>query len=306
MYQAARDLLANPMVIRVLTAIGGLIVVLVITRLSSSYIGRWIVDADMRYRARKVVTSSIWLAYAIYLLLLFSQSLGQAAVALGVASAGIAFALQEVILSLAGWIAISFGTFFRIGDRIQLGNTVGDVIDIGMLRTTVMECREWISGDNYTGRIVRIPNSMIFRQPVHNYSGDFPFLWDELKLPVRYESDYDRMREILLEVADEITGQYTQYAELHWKRMLRRYRVEPARVDPTVVLVANDNWVEFTLRYIVDYKYRRQVRDELFRAILRRLDLERDTIRLASATWEIVAAPELDVRLKGGTDPQHE
>jgi small-conductance mechanosensitive channel len=305
-YQAARDLLANPMVIRVLTAIGGLIVVLVITRLSSSYIGRWIVDADMRYRARKVVTSSIWLAYAIYLLLLFSQSLGQAAVALGVASAGIAFALQEVILSLAGWIAISFGTFFRIGDRIQLGNTVGDVIDIGMLRTTVMECREWISGDNYTGRIVRIPNSMIFRQPVHNYSGDFPFLWDELKLPVRYESDYDRMREILLEVADEITGQYTQYAELHWKRMLRRYRVEPARVDPTVVLVANDNWVEFTLRYIVDYKYRRQVRDELFRAILRRLDLERDTIRLASATWEIVAAPELDVRLKGGTDPQHE
>lgn len=294
------------MVIRVLTAIGGLIVVLVITRLSSSYIGRWIVDADMRYRARKVVTSSIWLAYAIYLLLLFSQSLGQAAVALGVASAGIAFALQEVILSLAGWIAISFGTFFRIGDRIQLGNTVGDVIDIGMLRTTVMECREWISGDNYTGRIVRIPNSMIFRQPVHNYSGDFPFLWDELKLPVRYESDYDRMREILLEVADEITGQYTQYAELHWKRMLRRYRVEPARVDPTVVLVANDNWVEFTLRYIVDYKYRRQVRDELFRAILRRLDLERDTIRLASATWEIVAAPELDVRLKGGTDPQHE
>lgn len=294
------------MVIRVLTAIGGLIVVLVITRLSSSYIGRWIGDADTRYRARKVVTSSIWLAYAIYLLLLFSQSLGQAAVALGVASAGIAFALQEVILSLAGWIAISFGTFFRIGDRIQLGNTVGDVIDIGMLRTTVMECREWISGDNYTGRIVRIPNSMIFRQPVHNYSGDFPFLWDELKLPVRYESDYDRMREILLEVADEITGQYTQYAELHWKRMLRRYRVEPARVDPTVVLVANDNWVEFTLRYIVDYKYRRQVRDELFRAILRRLDLERDTIRLASATWEIVAAPELDVRLKGGTDPQHE
>jgi small-conductance mechanosensitive channel len=104
-------------------------------------------------------------------------------VAIGVAGAGIAFALQEVIGSVAGWIAISFGGFYRPGDRVQVGGIKGDVIDIGILRTTLMELGEWVNSDLYSGRIVRVANSFVFKQPVFNYSGDFPFLWDELRLP---------------------------------------------------------------------------------------------------------------------------
>jgi small-conductance mechanosensitive channel len=109
---------------------------------------------------------------------IYGGRLGGLTVTLGVAGAGIAFALQEVIASFAGWFAIALSGFFRTGDRVQLGGIRGDVIDIGVLRTTLMELGEWVSGDLYSGRVVRIANSFVFKEPVFNYSADFPFLWD--------------------------------------------------------------------------------------------------------------------------------
>jgi small-conductance mechanosensitive channel len=98
--------------------------------------------------------------------------IGGLTVAFGVAGAGIAFALQEVIVSVAGWMAILFSNFYRVGDHVLLGGTTGDVIDIGILRLTLMECGQWVGGDQYTGRIVRISNSHIFKDAVFNYSAD--------------------------------------------------------------------------------------------------------------------------------------
>lgn len=298
MPEAINELFSDPTVIRLATAVGGLILVIVLTRLAHAYIGRYMNDPDARYRARKASTILAWMLFLVLMLMLFSDRLGQLTVAFGVAGAGIAFALQEVIMSLAGWLAISFGNFFAVGDRVQLGGTKGDVIDVGLLRTTLMECGEWIGGDNYSGRIVRIANSFVFKEPVYNYSGDFPFLWDEIQLPIRYGSDYDFVRSELLSVAEGIVGEYTQYAQIHWGKMVRRYRIEPARVEPMVTIKATDNWVEFTLRYVVDYKRRRRTKDELFVAILRRLDAAADRVQLASATYEIVGASELNVNLR--------
>ncbi|MBP2284691.1 small-conductance mechanosensitive channel [Flavobacterium sp. CG_23.5] len=104
---------------------------------------------------------------------------------MGVAGAGIAFALQEVIASFVGWLAILFGNFYNTGDRVQLGGIKGDVMDIGVFRTTIMAIGQWVDGNLYTGRIVLIANSFVFKEPVFNYSGDFPFLWDEIKLPIQ-------------------------------------------------------------------------------------------------------------------------
>ena len=123
--------------------------------------------------------------------------MGGLTVALGVAGAGIAFALQEVIASFAGWLAIMFGGFYKTGDRVQLGGIKGDVMDIGVLRTTIMETGQWVDGDLYNGRIVLITNSFVFKEPVFNYSGDFPFLWDEIKIPIQYGSNYDLATEII-------------------------------------------------------------------------------------------------------------
>jgi small-conductance mechanosensitive channel len=216
---------------------------------------------------------------------------------LGVAGAGIAFALQEVIASVAGWLAVSAGNFYKIGDRIQLGGIMGDVIDIGILRTTLMECRQWVNGDQYNGRIVRVANSFVFKEPVFNYSGDFHFLWDEIVVPVKYGSDYKLARDMFKRIAEEVTGEYTIAARDAWKEMVNKYLVEDAKVDPMVFLIVNDNWMEFTVRYVVDYKKRRITKDQLFTQILEEIDKTDGRVSIASTTLQIVDTPVFDVRI---------
>ena len=138
--------------------------------------------------------------------IIFQEKLGGLTIAIGVAGAVIAFALQEVIVSVAGWFAITFSHFYKTGDRIQLGGIKGDVIDIGILRTTIMEIGEWVKGDNYNGRVVRVANSFVFKEPVFNYSGDFPFLWDEISVPIKYGSDYSKTRHMQEKIAHQMFG----------------------------------------------------------------------------------------------------
>ncbi len=293
--------LFDPTVGKLLAAVIGLLVIHIVVRVAQRAIAPHIKDSDARYRARKFVT---FIGYAAGLLLLaavFSDRLGRLTVAFGVAGAGVAFALQEVIASVAGWVAVNFAAFYRVGDRVQLGGIKGDVIDIGILRTTLMECGQWINADQYNGRIVRVANSFVFKDPVFNYSGDFPFLWDEIVVPVRYGSDPRLARELLARVADEVVGEYARSAKAGWKQIVNRYRIEDARVDPMVTLIANDNWMEFTLRYVVDYKKRRTTKDELWTRVLEEVERTGGRVALASATFEIVQTPTIDVRLAEGT-----
>ena len=217
-------------------------------------VDRYVKDVNTRYRARKFVTFLGYLVAAGVLLMIFGDRLGGLTVALGVAGAGIAFALQEVIASVAGWVAVSFGNFYSPGDRVQLGGIKGDVIDVGMLRTTLMEVGQWVNGDLYNGRIVRVANSFVFKEPVFNYSADFPFLWDEITLPVRYGSDWTLARKMMERVVDEICRDYALESLAAWKAAVNKYMLEDAQVEPMVTLAANDNWMQFTARYVVDYR----------------------------------------------------
>lgn len=160
-----------------------------------------------------------------------------------------------------------------------------------------MEIGEWIAADQYTGRIVRVVNSVVFKEPIFNYSTGFPFLWDEITIPVKYGSDHRLAREILQEVAHEVVGDYVEYAKKHWKHMLDVYFIEEAGLQPTIALTANDNWIEFALRYVVDYKLRRATKDKLFSRILDELEKTNGRVALASATFEIAEAPTIDVRV---------
>jgi len=204
-------------------------------------------------------------------------------------------------------VPIMIGTsllLMLMGWNGQIGRGEGDVIDIGILRTTLMECGEWVKGDQYNGRVVRVANSFVFKEPVFNYSGEFPFLWDEITVPVKYGCDHHLARELLLRVAGEVVGQNAASAKGAWKQLVQRYLIEDAKVDPMVTMVANDNWMEFTLRYLVDFKKRRATKDQLFSRILDEIAASDGRVALASATFQIVETPVLDVRLEGGTEPK--
>ena len=290
--------LINPTAEKILIVLAGVVLIGILVRLLKRPLASHIADADARYRVRKFVTFGGYAAVVVLVAAVFSDRLGGLAVVLGVAGAGVAFALQEVITSVAGWLAVSFGGFYNVGDRIQLGGIKGDVIDIGILRTTVMEIGDWIGGDQYTGRVVRIANSFVFKEPVFNYSGDFPFLWDEIKIPVKYGSDYGLAREILEKVAAEVASPYVPGARTSWHKVVLKYRVEEARIEPMVMMTANDNWLEFYLRYVVDFKKRRTVKTELFERILDEFAATEGRVAVASTTLHVVDFPAVDVNVK--------
>ena len=180
-----RSWLFDPTVGRFVSAFIAFAIVFLIARVAKTSITRYIGQADTRYRLRKFISFLSYILVILVITIIFSDQLGGLTVALGVAGAGVAFALQEVIASFAGWFAVTFAGFYDPGDRVQVGGIKGDVIDISFLRTTVMEVGEWVKGDLYTGRVVRIANSAVFKEPVFNYSGDFPFLWDEITIPLK-------------------------------------------------------------------------------------------------------------------------
>ncbi|MES2123725.1 MAG: mechanosensitive ion channel domain-containing protein [Gemmatimonadota bacterium] len=282
--------LTDPTIGKVVALIVGIVVVVTAVRFINRSLGRLVHDSEARYRSRKLVIFLGYVVVVVLVLVIFSGKLGGLTVTLGVAGAGIAFALQEVIASFAGWFAIAMSGFYRTGDRVQLGGIRGDVVDIGVLRTTLMELGEWVHGDLYTGRLVRIANSFVFKEPVFNYSSDFPFLWDEITLPVKYGSDWKTARTLLAGVADEVVGDYSRGAATAWQQITRSFLVEDAAVDPMVTLVANDNWIEFTLRYVVDYKSRRLTKDRLFTRILEEVETSGGRIAIASTTFQLVKA----------------
>lgn len=292
-----KELLYNPTVVKIATILIGILIIwLVIKAIQKNFISK-LKDSSHRHKTKKVSTFVGYLFSIILIAIIYSNKLGGFTIALGVAGAGIAFALQEVIASFAGWLAILFGGFYKTGDRVQLGGIKGDVMDIGILRTTVMEIGQWVDGDLYNGRIVLIANSFIFKEPVFNYSGDFPFLWDEIKIPIQYGSNYKKAEVLFAEIAKKTAGDLTTISQEKWNALQKRFLLENAQTEPMVSLIANDNWVEFTLRYVVHFRKRRITKSELFTQILTEVEKTNGDIKFASATFHLVEAPDFNVNI---------
>lgn len=269
---------STPMALKALTAfLGFLVVMLIAYSIRNSFV-KYFPDNSHKYTFSKVVEFAAYFICLIFATVVFRDVLGNLAVILGAISAGVAFALKEVFISLAGWVAIAFGELFKVGDRVQLGGIKGDVIDITFMRTTLMELGEWVNGDLYTGRIVRISNSVVFTAPLFNYSKDLPFLWDEIVITLKHESDFALARQVLVDVAEEVVGEYVKLAKFHWESVKNKYLVEDERLDPIISLNITSSALEYTVRYPVDFKERRTTKDRMFEEILKRLDKEETVI----------------------------
>ena len=298
MEQFINKWMLDPVVGKIVITVLAILILIVLIKFFQKTLSRRIKDTDTRYRVRKSISFFGYLVAIFILTIIFSDKLGGLTVAFGVAGAGIAFALQEVIASFAGWFAISFAKFYKPGDRVQLGGIKGDIIDIGILRTTLMEVGQWVNGDLYNGRVVRIANSFVFKEPVFNYSGEFPFLWDEITIPVKYGCDYKFAKDLFKNISNEILGDFSSRAQEAWDELVKKFLIENASVEPMITMVANDNWIEFTIRYVVDYKRRRTTKDKLFTRILEEVDKNSEKIGLASATFHLVETPTINVSLK--------
>ncbi|MCU1449606.1 MAG: Transporter, MscS family, partial [Acidimicrobiales bacterium] len=266
-----------------------LVAAAVLLGLAGRFAGWWLEDPYARFHARKLTRYAIVLATVVSLAVVWRSLAGNVGVILGFAAAGIAFAMQEVIGAIAGWFNVTSGRIYRIGDRIEVGGVRGDVIDITLLRTKMLEIgsaeddKSWVKGRQHTGRIVAISNKATFTGPVYNFSAIFEFIWEELSVPITYRSDWHRAEEILEEEA--VRASASEGARAAVAAMERRYPIPHAEVEPRVFVRATDNWMELSARFVVPVREARTAKDAITRRVRERLD--EAGIEIASQTEDV-------------------
>ncbi len=222
------------------------------------------------YALRKVIRYTLTAISLIIIYGIWVDQMGDFSVALGILAAGLAFALQEVIGSFAGWITIITGNPFKIGDGIETGGIKGDVVDIGILRTTIMEIGNWLDGDHNTGRLVTLSNAYIFKEPLFSYSVHLHYIWDEIRIPVPYDSDWQQAMAIM---SNTVT-QHSAYQELLPKaerqrlELRKKIAVKTTPLAPSIFVNLTDNWIQLGLVYPVDTDLRRVFRSEISQKLL--------------------------------------
>ena len=293
----------------------GLIAAVVLLGLAARWIVYRLIDGRNRPNALFWAKQAVNLAGAFVLTLglvsVWFDDPASLATAFGLVAAGLAFALQKVVTSVAGYFVILRGNNFRVGDRIVMGGVRGDVLEVRFTQTVIMEMGQppsvqaaspevWVRSRQYTGRIVCVPNAKIFEEPIYNYSSEFPFIWEELTLPIAYEADRAAAEKIL----HDVTAQHAVAAENlgagDLRELQRRYPVELAGLDPRVFFRITDNWLELTVRFVAEVHGVRTLKDRMSRDILDRLDAA--GIGIASATYDIVGLPPVRIERDGARD----
>lgn len=275
-----------PYPVSVIGTVAAIIAALILHFIASAYVRHVAHDDRERYRRRKFFTTIIVFAAGIAIVVLWAHTLKQKGTFFGLLGAGVAIALKEPLLSLAGRLAIFTGHMFTAGDRIELQQMAGDVIDIGFFYTRMLEIGSWITGDQYSGRILLIPNSMIFGTPILNYTQHLSQIWDQVVLPITYDSNMQSAIRILTEVGADYTREFLQGAERQLEQMRRQFLVPNLELKPAVYVKVTSNWLELTMRYVVDAKKRRQASSFIYTEVFKRVQSAHD-IQIASETMDL-------------------
>lgn len=263
-----------------------IIVILILSLLkwiTSILIGHNCKDSSRCYYLRRNITH----IYALFLVVIISyiwiSSFESIATFLGIAGAGIAIALHDSIANMAGWIFIISRTPFKVGDRIQIGETSGDVIDIRLFQFSVIEMGNWIQADQSTGRIVHIPNSIVLREPLANYETGFDYIWHEIPVTVTFESNWEKAKEILTKISEDKTEKLSIDAQEQIRRAAMKYLIYYKHLTPIVYTTVLDNGISLSIRYIIKPRQRRSSEQDIWEAILKEF-AKHDDISLAYPT----------------------
>ncbi len=212
----------------------------------------------------------------------------------GIIAAGLAIALQDLFRSFVGGIIIALTSIYKIGDRVEVGGTFGDIMDIGILNTTMMELKGWVDAEQPTGRLIIMPNSIVMSGSIYNYTKDHNFIWDEIRVPLTYESDWKTAINNFLDIVKSETEEMTKQAEIEVERLGEKYYLPKKVTDPAVYVKLTDNWVELGIRYVTDTKTRRILSDVLNRKILEDVAASK-AYTIASETMEIQGRQKVEI-----------
>ncbi|RKY76696.1 hypothetical protein DRQ07_09900 [candidate division KSB1 bacterium] len=251
------------------------------------------IELSMRHVYRKRATYFLTFIFILSLVPIWAGSTKQWATVFSVTGAGIALALRDVLLNFAGWFYIIFRRPYREGDRIEIDNIKGDVIDLQLFQTTLLEIGNWVDGDQSTGRMVHLPNGRIFQSPLYNYTKGFEYIWDEVSILITFESNRKKAEEILLLAGDELSQDIQHQVKNRIKRLETKYLIYYNTFTPIVYTAIEESGVKLTLRFLTETKKRRQMEDMIARTIMDKIEKLPD-VTLAYPTVRIYKKEEQD------------
>ncbi len=267
-----------------------LVVLSIIRFIILKIVWRFTEDPKSRYSWKRTVSFTIGLLMIILIGSVWIRAIGQLGAFLGLLTAGLAIALKDPLTNIAGWIFILTRKPFGLGDRIQIGENKGDVIDIRLFQFTLLEIGNWVDADQSTGRIIHIPNGTIFTQAQSNYSTGFKYIWNEISVLVTFESDWEKGKDILQRIISKHAEALSSDAEKKIIEASKKYMIFYQYLTPTVYTSVEDSGVKLTMRYICEPRKRRSSEHHIWEDILKEYALYKD-IEFAYPTQRFFTRP---------------
>ncbi len=225
-------------------------------------------EVQVQYRIRKTVA---YITYPLAFLVIgriWFAGFQALSTYLGLLSAGLAIALQTPLVNLAGWAFILWRQPFKVGDRIQLGDDRGDVIDQRIFMFSLMEIGNWVDSDQSTGRVIHIPNGKIFNEVLANYSQGFEYIWNEIPVLVTFESDWRKAKQLLSEIAQSHGTHLSGSAANKLREAAKKFMIFYSKLTPAVYTTVKDCGVMLTIRYLCEPRKRRGSEQDIWEDIL--------------------------------------
>jgi small-conductance mechanosensitive channel len=225
-------------------------------------------DVRLRYRLRKIMGYVLSIIGAFAVVRVWLGGLAQISTYLGLLSAGLAIAMRDPLVNLAGWAFIALRQPFEVGDRIEIGEHAGDVIDLSIFQFTILEIRNWVDADQSTGRIIHIPNGKVFTEPLANYSTGFEYVWNEIPVLITFESNWRKAKQILLDLASKHGESVSEAAAQRVMTAAQKFMIFYSVLTPTVYTSVRDCGVLLTIRHICEIRGRRAKSQAIWEDIL--------------------------------------
>ncbi len=270
------ELLENELFFEVLITIISFVIIYTIAFLTVKVINKKVENYRLRHKSRRFTYYFATLISALVVIMIWTELTDSIATYIGFLSAGLALALRDVLMNIAGWILINIRHPFGLGDRVEWSNTKGDVIDIRLFYTTLLEIGNWIDCDQSTGRLVHLPNKYIFEFSLFNYTRDFEYLWNELKFLVTFESDWKEARAVINQAAKEASEDLEEHAREQIKEMAKKYMIKYSKFTPITYIDVVESGVQITLRYLTSARKRRFIQTLISEKVLEKLSQEPD------------------------------
>nr|WP_321410725.1 mechanosensitive ion channel family protein [uncultured Carboxylicivirga sp.] len=233
-------------------------------------------NIKIRYQWKRALSIIIPLLGFVLIAGIWMHAFKQFGAFLGLFSAGLAISLKDPLTNLAAWFFITFRKPFVVGDRIQIGQHAGDVIDIRLFQFTILEIGNWVDADQSTGRIIHIPNGKVLLESQANYSTAFEYIWNEIPVLLTFESDWKKAKNILLEIISQHAEHISKGAEKDIFEASKNYMIYYKNLTPIIYTKVKDSGVELTIRYLCNPRRRRGSEDEIWQDILQQFKQHSD------------------------------